>query len=753
MLDPNLQSIISKAYAKIGDISYAIALKMKIGKNTLPVQRTLFEQGIKMSIILKILTRQIKFDSVTNIPTLYRLTELQVNRLVRCLVKLGDLNKYPVVPSLLPNVTPVILNQGLQGNPGVGTKGDKGDPGIATDFSISNANTTVIVDSFPITDANAAEWQYIVTSNTGKQRASSVIGHWTADGLYKTEADTGADDLLGSTTGLIEFNVNISGATVQLVATIISETWSIKGSREYIPRNGNGTGIINNVLPYGQFYIGNISNQAQAFSITGDVTFSPTGVASITANSILDADINSVANITLSKLASLNNNIVPITNGFGKLISSTLSPTVLGYVDIGSSLTGLLNLKLTDPLTTIGDLMHRNGSNITTRLPIGSPGQVLTVSGSVPSWQTPASGFADPMTSIGDLIIRNGANVTSRLEIGSTNQVLTVVGGVPTWAASASGFTDPMTTVGDIIIRNGSNVSTRLGIGTSSQVLTVTGGVPTWTNIPNQITGLTNNRIVLGLTATTVQDSSLLTWNNINKTLTTDLTSIASPGNNLYIGFQVGTINSTPQLNVIVGRSSGGGISSGDYNTFVGTAIANSLSSGDNNTFIGQSAGNGLTTGSGNTGIGVGAIGSVSVNGENTAIGFNALSGATGGANIGIGAYAGQNITGGVRNVVIGHSSGVPTPANGDQLSIVNAIYGINNNASGASISAGNIGLYVQVPTARLHLPAGGTVAGTAALKLTTGNLLSVVENGVFEYNGTNLYFTIGGVRKIVSLI
>jgi len=386
MLDPNLQSIISKAYAKIGDISYAIALKMKIGKNTLPAQRALFEQGIKMSIILKILTRQIKFDPVTNIPTLYRLTELQVNRLVRCLVQLGELNKYPVVPSLLPNVTPVILNQGLQGNPGSSITGPKGDPGVATDFSVINANTTVIVDSFLLTDAKAAKWEYFILSNTGKQRASTVIGHWKADGSLATSSDFGAEDLTGDTTGLVEFDINISGSNVQLVATISSETWAITGSREFIPRNGNGTGVVNNVLPLGQFYIGNVSNQAQAFAITGDVTFSPTGVASITANSIIDADINATANIALTKLASLNNNIVPITNGSGKLISSTLNPTTLGYVDIDSSLTGLLASKLTSPLTTLGDLLVHNGT-IPIRLGIGTNNQVLTVVGGSATWQ------------------------------------------------------------------------------------------------------------------------------------------------------------------------------------------------------------------------------------------------------------------------------------------------------------------------------------------------------------------------------
>lgn len=42
-----------------------------------------------------------------------------------------------------------------------------------------------------------------------------------------------------------------------------------------------------------------------------------------------------------------------------------------------------------DPLTTNGDMIARISGN-TTRLPIGSTGQVLTVSGGLPSWQTPA---------------------------------------------------------------------------------------------------------------------------------------------------------------------------------------------------------------------------------------------------------------------------------------------------------------------------------------------------------------------------
>ena len=49
-----------------------------------------------------------------------------------------------------------------------------------------------------------------------------------------------------------------------------------------------------------------------------------------------------------------------------------------------------------NPSTTLGDIEYRSSSaNTNTRLGIGSTGQVLTVSGGVPSWATPSSGGMD----------------------------------------------------------------------------------------------------------------------------------------------------------------------------------------------------------------------------------------------------------------------------------------------------------------------------------------------------------------------
>ena len=67
-----------------------------------------------------------------------------------------------------------------------------------------------------------------------------------------------------------------------------------------------------------------------------------------------------------------------------------------------------------DPLTTQGDLLFRDAS-VTTRLPIGSTGQVLTVVGGVPTWQTAASGssISTGTTNVDTNAVANTVTVTS----------------------------------------------------------------------------------------------------------------------------------------------------------------------------------------------------------------------------------------------------------------------------------------------------------------------------------------------------
>jgi hypothetical protein len=86
----------------------------------------------------------------------------------------------------------------------------------------------------------------------------------------------------------------------------------------------------------------------------------------------------------------------PTTNyGFILPTSSDLVTDLPADFDI--ALQGVdTRLKALQPGTTLGDLAYSSATaNTNTRLGIGSTGQVLTVSGGVPSWATPSSGSAN----------------------------------------------------------------------------------------------------------------------------------------------------------------------------------------------------------------------------------------------------------------------------------------------------------------------------------------------------------------------
>lgn len=57
----------------------------------------------------------------------------------------------------------------------------------------------------------------------------------------------------------------------------------------------------------------------------------------------------------------------------------------------GSAWTNLDTTGMVNPMTTTGDTIYSSSGSTPARLGIGSTGQVLTVSGGVPSWATPAS--------------------------------------------------------------------------------------------------------------------------------------------------------------------------------------------------------------------------------------------------------------------------------------------------------------------------------------------------------------------------
>lgn len=264
------------------------------------------------------------------------------------------------------------------------------------------------------------------------------------------------------------------------------------------------------------------------------------------------------------------------------------------------------------------------------------------------------------------------------------------------------------------------------------------------------ISGLTSGRIVVS-GANIVSDFSTLTFNSSNKRLTINEFTIDNGATgNYYIGNTVGNLTGSGQGNLLIGRQIGTLLTTGEFNIGLGYFPAQGLTTGSNNIVLGHGALAVLAIGGYNFSAGFhNQYVLAGDSNSNVSIGEFAFQGLTlGNGNIGLGGYAGEGYTSGDYSVFIGYGTYAHNATANGQLNIQNAIFGSLNTTLGNAISTGNIGIYIDTPTARLHLPAGAATANKAPIKLTSGTNLTTAETGAVEYNGTNLFFTRTGTTR-----
>lgn len=192
-------------------------------------------------------------------------------------------------------------------------------------------------------------------------------------------------------------------------------------------------------------------------------------------------------------------------------------------------------------------------------------------------------------------------------------------------------------------------------------------------------------------------------------------------------------------ISVVYGQTALGNFYFGNAGNFTG--------SGSLNLAIGQGALSSLTTGSSNCGFGFGALVNDTTGDGNLAFGRNSLLNCNGSNNTAVGLLTGTALTTGSNNLIIGYAVEAPSATGSNQMTIGNIIFATGVDGTGTSLSTGNVGISLNTPTARLHLPAGTATASTAPQKFTAGTLLGAVEIGAMEFtdDGTtaHLYVTV----------
>jgi hypothetical protein len=163
---------------------------------------------------------------------------------------------------------------------------------------------------------------------------------------------------------------------------------------------------------------------------------------------------------------------------------------------------------MTNPMTTLGDLIVGGASGVPARLGIATNGWVLTLVSGVPAWAEPpgvswtnfdiTDGSDDTTlarTTGGTSVVQTWESAALESEAvwtltltGEFNSAALVAnsGGALTWAGVPL-MGNPMTTAGDIIIGGTAGAPTRLAAGSNGHVLALVSGSPAWAAQANPV--------------------------------------------------------------------------------------------------------------------------------------------------------------------------------------------------------------------------------------------------------------------------
>jgi hypothetical protein len=273
------------------------------------------------------------------------------------------------------------------------------------------------------------------------------------------------------------------------------------------------------------------------------------------------------------------------------------------------------------------------------------------------------------------------------------------------YAASYQPLDGDLTAIAALTPSNDDIIQRKAGVWTNRTIAQYKSDLGLTTGISGSLTA---SRLLYATGANTVADDDALTWDPTNDILTVgtaDIYAYDAGGSafNMFVGGNAGNVSVT-----------------GGSNLGFGFNILQDLTTGGGNIAIGSQALTDVTISHGNIAIGTQALFSLiapgGILGNNIAIGTLALSdNVTGFNNIAIGAGAGNNLTSGQGNLIIGNDINLPSATGSFQLNIQNIIYGTGHSQSGDVISTGVIGIGIQAPLARFHV---ATAANEDGIKI-----------------------------------
>jgi hypothetical protein len=210
---------------------------------------------------------------------------------------------------------------------------------------------------------------------------------------------------------------------------------------------------------------------------------------------------------------------------------------------------------------------------------------------------------------------------------------------------------------------------------------------------------------------------------------------------NISIGNLALSSNTNGNYNIAIGSATLQRFVNGSDNIAIGDEALSSLSSSNRNIAIGRAAMKDSYNGNSNIAIGKNTM-LVSNGSKNVVIGNETirLAGSfVGTGNVIIGDSTANNISGDAsNNILIGSNISVPAGSSSNQINIGNILFGLEASGKGTTI-AGQIGIGITTPTARLHVKSATSSSSDFALNVINSSDASLlaVQSGGFVGVGT----------------
>jgi hypothetical protein len=385
--------------------------------------------------------------------------------------------------------------------------------------------------------------------------------------------------------------------------------------------------------------------------------------------------------------------------------------------------TGIPNANLANSTVSYGGVtLSLGGSDATPAFNLTDATSLPIVAGTTGTLTEARGGTNQTTYATGDTLYASASNTLSKLSIGTNGQILTVSGGVPTWSTPSGGITS----------LNGLTLATQTfatpGTSGTSPAWVSSGSTHTL-NIPNAGVGIARGLVTNGTQEfdglktfddevhtekffDTVGNSLTLNGYKINNMWA--LRYNAAAGENTIISNNSAFSTLTGTGNILMGRDSGRFLTTGSNNVAIGSVftLASAVSGVTSNLALGVSSLQNLTSGSYNVALGQSSMRNLTSGSYNFCSGLDALLSMTSGSNtIAIGSNAGRLSTSASDSVFIGQNAGYGLATGNNNIAIGQLSMGWSGGLAGAANNVA-IGYYALGMSNGNHSVALGYFSG-----------------------------------------